>query len=147
MLTVSERPAASSDAVARRMQNTAQRDTPAEMKPRRELHRRGFRYRVDTAIPGVTRGRPDLVFPTEKVAVFVDGCFWHSCPEHATVPKENREWWVEKLLGNVERDRRHDCELRGAGWAVLRFWEHEGPIEAVDSVTLVLENRRGDPIA
>lgn len=139
---MSERPAASSDVVARRMQNTAQRDTPAEMELRRELHRRGFRYRVDTSIPGVTRGRPDLVFLSEKVAVFVDGCFWHSCPEHATVPKENREWWVEKLEGNVERDRRHDRELTETGWAVLRFWEHEDLLEAADQVERAVKSKR-----
>jgi len=131
---MSERPAASSDSVLRRMQNTAQRDTPPEMELRRELHRRGFRYRVDRSIPGVTRGRPDIVFPSERVAVFVDGCFWHSCPEHSTVPRQNRRWWATKLKVNVERDRRHDRELRKAGWMVLRYWEHEDPISAADQV-------------
>ena len=116
------------------MRNTAQRDTPAELALRRELHRRGFRYRVNTPLPEVTRGRPDLVFPTEKVAVFVDGCFWHSCPEHATTPKRNRNWWVQKLAANVERDRRHDEELREGGWKVIRLWEHEVPTAAADQV-------------
>jgi DNA mismatch endonuclease (patch repair protein) len=116
------------------MKNTAQRDTPAELALRRELHRRGFRYRVDKSIPGVTRSRPDIVFVTERVAVFVDGCFWHSCPDHATVPKENGKWWIAKLSANVERDRRHDRELLDAGWNVLRIWEHEDPLEAAELV-------------
>lgn len=142
MPSMSERPVAVSDAVARRMRNTGQRDTPSEMALRRELHRRGLRYRVDQRVLGVTRGRPDLVFPSEKVAVFVDGCFWHSCPEHATIPKQNRQWWFEKLQRNVERDRRHTEELNSAGWSVLRFWEHEEPSSTADAVEEAVRLRR-----
>lgn len=131
---MAKRPSASSDIVLQRMQNTGQRDTPAEIALRRELHRRGFRYRVDQSIPGVTRSRPDLAFPTERVAVFVDGCFWHMCPDHSTVPKQSREWWTDKLETNVSRDRRHDRELREAGWTVLRFWEHDDAISSADHV-------------
>jgi DNA mismatch endonuclease (patch repair protein) len=139
---VKSTPEPSSESVAQRMRNTAQRDTTAELALRRELHRRGFRYRVDRAIPGVTRGRPDLVFPTEKVAVFVDGCFWHSCPEHATIPTENRDWWITKLQANVDRDRRHDEELIGSGWLVLRFWEHDDPLASAAQVGASLIRRR-----
>ncbi len=135
-------PPASSDAVRHRMQSTGQRDTAAERSIRKELHRRGYRYRVDRSVPGVTRSRPDVVFPSEKVAVFVDGCFWHSCPQHATLPKQNREWWVEKLKSNVQRDRRHDEELRRAGWVVLRFWEHVDASEAASYVIQAIERVR-----
>jgi len=112
------------------------------MELRRELYRRGFRYRVDVSVPGVTRGRPDLLFPTEKAAVFVDGCFWHSCPIHGTAPKTNGQWWQEKLAANMERDRRHDRELTESGWLVLRFWEHEDASDAADVVVRSLESRR-----
>lgn len=124
------------------MRNTAQRDTSAELELRRELHRRGFRYRVDEPIVGVTRGRPDLVFPTERVAVFVDGCFWHSCPDHATVPMANREWWIEKLRMNAVRDLRHTEELTRAGWTVIRLWEHQNAILAADEIELAVKRRR-----
>lgn len=92
---------------------------------------------------GVTRSRPDIVFTRHKLAVFVDGCFWHSCPEHATMPKANREWWEAKLTANVERDRRHTAELEEAGWTVLRFWEHEPVGRAAETVVEVLEGSRG----
>jgi DNA mismatch endonuclease (patch repair protein) len=135
-------PPASSDQVRRRMQATGRRDTPPERVIRQELHSRGLRYRVDRSIPGVTRSRPDIVFPSEKVAVYVDGCFWHSCPQHATVPKQNRDWWVAKLEDNCDRDRRHNAELQAAGWEVLRFWEHEDVREVTfQIVTRVLERR------
>ncbi len=130
----SGRPPASSEVVRRRMQNTPQRDTPAELALRRELFRRGLRYRVDAPVPGVTRARPDIVFPRKRVAVFVDGCFWHACPEHGTIPDSSREWWTKKLAANVERDRRHDRELAQAGWTVIRVWEHEEPEVAADRI-------------
>lgn len=75
-----------------------------------------------------------MTFPARKVAVFVDGCFWHSCPEHTSIPRANREWWVGKLRRNTERDRETDAHLQGLGWAVLRFWEHEDPLAVVDVV-------------
>lgn len=109
------------------MQNTRQRDTDVEVSVRRVLHRHGFRYRIDAPIPGVTRARPDIVFSSHKVAIFIDGCFWHRCPQHRTEPKHNADWWREKLDSNVARDRRHDLELARAGWTVLRYWEHEDP--------------------
>ena len=126
------------------MRVTKQRDTPAEVALRSKLHRGGFRFGVDKAIPGVTRARPDILFPTEKVAVFVDGCFWHSCPEHGTIPKANREWWIEKLAGNVERDRRHRRELGDAGWVVLRVWEHESASQAATQVASAVLQRRSE---
>jgi DNA mismatch endonuclease (patch repair protein) len=88
---------------------------------------------VNRRIQG-TRITPDVVFPTEKIAVYVDGCFWHSCPQHATQPVHNREWWQEKLHANYERDKRHTEELQRQGWAVMRFWEHQDPDECAATV-------------
>jgi DNA mismatch endonuclease (patch repair protein) len=75
-----------------------------------------------------------MIFVGRRVAVFVDGCFWHSCPLHQSLPRANREWWLEKLRRNTERDRETDAHLRGLGWTVLRFWEHEEPVAAVDAI-------------
>jgi DNA mismatch endonuclease (patch repair protein) len=120
------------------MQATRQSGTAAELALRRELHRRGHRYRVDlTPLPGLRR-RADIAFPRAHVAVFVDGCFWHSCPEHATVPKNNRDWWQTKLAGNVDRDRDTDRRLTQSGWIVLRVWEHEPASEAADRIEELL---------
>lgn len=142
MGSTDEAPPASSDLVERRMRNTGQRDTPAELEVRRVLHARGLRYRVDQPIPGVTRARPDIVFPTERVAVFVDGCFWHACPTHGSLPKTNRGWWRRKLEANVERDGRHDRDLEKDDWVVLRFWEHEDAAEVADRVEKAVVGRR-----
>ncbi|WP_236796395.1 very short patch repair endonuclease [Amycolatopsis sp. GM8] len=129
-----DRPAASSPSVAARMSKARRRDTEPEMLVRKEAHRRGLRYRVDAAIPGMPRRRADMIFSRARVAVFVDGCFWHSCPEHTSIPRANREWWVAKLEANQERDRATDAHLQDLGWTVLRFWEHEDPLSAVDVV-------------
>jgi len=122
------------DAVAARMSHQARRDTAPELALRRELHRRGLRFRVDQPLAGMPRRRADVLFTRARVAVFVDGCFWHSCPLHATSPTTNAEWWSKKLLRNVERDRDTDARLITAGWSVLRFWEHEEAIHAADAV-------------
>lgn len=121
-----------------RMSAQRRRDTAPELALRRELHRRGRRYRVDRPpLPGVRR-RADLVFPLAKVAVFVDGCFWHRCPVHATAPKNNAQWWAAKLDGNVARDRDTDARLAAAGWTVVRVWEHEDAAAAADAVEAAL---------
>ena len=125
------------------MQRQARRDTKPEIALRRELWRRDLRYRIDVAaVPG--RRRADIVFTRGRVVVYVDGCYWHSCPDHATVPKANREWWVAKLRANVERDRDTDARLAAAGWEVVRVWEHEAPIEAADRIEAALGRRRAD---
>ncbi|MEV6771068.1 very short patch repair endonuclease [Nocardia sp. NPDC051030] len=117
-----------------RMSRQRRVGTKPEIALRRELHRRGKRFFVDRApLPGLRR-RADIVFPRRKVAVYVDGCFWHSCPEHATFPKNNAEFWSAKLAGNVARDRDTDERLRAAGWTVVRVWEHEGADSAADLV-------------
>lgn len=110
------------------------RDTKPELALRRELHRRGFRYRVGTAPVAGLRRRADIVFTRRKIAVFVDGCFWHRCPEHGSDPRNNAEWWRSKLDGNVERDRQTNALLSAAGWRVVRVWEHDNPVAAADVV-------------
>jgi DNA mismatch endonuclease (patch repair protein) len=124
------------------MQRQVRRDTKPELALRRELWRRGFRYRVDESPIRGLRRRADMVFSRAEVAVYVDGCYWHSCPDHATVPKANRGWWVAKLAANVRRDRDTDERLRAAGWEVVRIWEHEPIIGAADRVEAVVQRRR-----
>jgi len=104
------------------------RDTKPELAVRRLVHARGLRYRVDFApIPDQRRLRADLVFTRAKVAVFVDGCFWHGCPVHHTLAKRNAEFWAAKVASTRTRDDRVNQLLDKAGWTVLRFWEHEEP--------------------
>jgi DNA (cytosine-5)-methyltransferase 1 len=133
-------PSASSELIRTRMSTTKQRDTGPELALRSELHRLGLRYFVDRPIDG-TRRRADIVFPGPRVAVYVDGCFWHSCPAHGTVPKENRDWWIAKLKANRRRDEDTDARLHAAGWIVLRFWEHEAPTTAADVVLKSVRSR------
>ncbi|MCA1007310.1 very short patch repair endonuclease [Rhodococcus hoagii] len=121
-----------------RMRAQRRRDTAPEVALRRELHRRGARFFVDRAPLRGLRRRADLVFPRKRVAVYVDGCFWHSCPQHATSPKNNAQWWADKLAANVVRDRDTDARLAAAGWQVVRIWEHEDPAEAADRVQAAL---------
>lgn len=120
------------------MRGNRGRDTGPEMAVRRLLHARGFRYRVDLApVPGVRR-RADIVFTRARVAAFIDGCFWHGCPEHATWPRTNADFWRQKIEGNRERDRDTDQRLREAGWTVLRFWEHEAAADVAEAISLRL---------
>lgn len=117
------------------------RDTAPEIALRRELHRRGLRYRVGVRpLPGLRR-TADVVFRGAQVAVFVDGCFWHQCPEHGTVPKSNRDWWSEKLRANRARDNATTSALADAGWAVIRCWEHDDPVMVADLVQQAVTTR------
>jgi DNA mismatch endonuclease (patch repair protein) len=102
-------------------------DTTPELRLRRALHAAGLRYRVDMRLdlPGGVRVRPDIVFTRRRVAVFVDSCFWHRCPEHGRVPRVNEWFWVPKLARTVLRDRRANEALLTTGWTVVRAWEHE----------------------
>lgn len=132
---------ASSAAVSARMQRQARADTAPEMAVRRLLHARGHRYRVGWPVPGSRRRTIDVAFVGRRVAVFIDGCFWHSCPIHATSPRANAGWWTSKLSRNRDRDRETDEFLRRAAWTVLRIWEHEEPESAVRRIEEVLERR------
>lgn len=115
--------------------------TTPEMALRRELHARGMRFRLHRReLPGT----PDLVIVGARLAVFVDGCFWHACPDHGTLPKNNREWWAEKLATNRARDRRKDRELHALGWLPVHLWEHQSAAEMADVVE-DLRRRRIEP--
>jgi DNA mismatch endonuclease, patch repair protein len=124
------------------MQANRSRDTHPEMALRRAVHALGLRYRVATRpLPGVRR-TADLVFSGPKVAVFLDGCFWHGCPEHHTVAVRNASFWAEKVEKNRARDIDTDRRLREAGWEPVRIWEHEDPQEAAQQVLQIVTARR-----
>lgn len=126
---------ASTPAVRRSMQSNRPRDTRPELVFRRALHAAGLRYRKHVRPLQGLRCEPDVVFTRIRLAVFFDGCFWHGCPEHRTVPpRSNAEWWSTKLANTRARDRRNDAALRAAGWEVLRIWEHEPTLDAVGRV-------------
>ncbi len=108
-------------------------ESEIERELRSLLHRRGLRFRKHLAPLSGLRCKPDIVFTRQRVAVFVDGCFWHRCPLHGTETKANRAYWRPKLDANVARDRRHNAMLAQAGWQVLRFWAHE-PVDEMASV-------------
>lgn len=107
------------------MQHQPRGDTRPELAIRRLLFARGLRYRVQYPVPGMPRRSIDIAFPARRVAIFVDGCFWHRCPVHHVAAKNNAGWWADKLDRNVERDRETDRLLTDGGWTVLRYWEHE----------------------
>ncbi|MZF86707.1 very short patch repair endonuclease [Streptomyces sp. SID5643] len=116
---------ASSAARRRNMQAIRSRDTKPERLVRSLLHAQGLRYRVAAKpLPGLRR-TADIVFRSAKLAVFIDGCYWHGCPEHYVPPKTNSSYWSDKVARNVARDRDTDAQLEAAGWTVLRFWEHD----------------------
>lgn len=124
------------------MSTLARRDTGPELLLRRELHRRGLRYRLQVKVPGNRRRTIDIAFTRVKVAVFVDGCFWHGCSHHGTSPKANSEWWKWKIEGNKARDANTTEMLEKAGWSVVRVWEHANPIEAANWVADTVATRR-----
>jgi DNA mismatch endonuclease (patch repair protein) len=121
------------------MQRMPRSSTEPETLIRRELHRRGLRFRINyPRLPG----RPDIAFTNARVAVFIDGCFWHACPDHGVLPRNNREWWKTKLERNVARDREKDAQLDSMGWLVAHVWEHEDFIEAADRIERLWRSRR-----
>jgi len=119
---------------SRRMAKVRQKGTDAEVAVRRELYRSGLRYQVDFEVLKKPRRVADIVFPALRIAIFIDGCFWHGCPNHATWPKQNAEFWRQKIEANRLRDTDTNARLRSIGWMALRFWEHESPIEAAETV-------------
>lgn len=141
---VAQHPGSASPKLAARMARAARRDTAPELALRRELHRRGRRYRVVHKVPGRNRRTIDIAFTRARLAVFVDGCFWHGCPEHGTMPTHNSAWWVTKFAANQGRDRDTNEHLTNEGWSVLRIWEHVPAVEAADQVEAELDRIAAD---
>src|ERR1044072_5644865 len=112
----------SSPALSALIGRQSYRDTASEVAVRRLLHAAGMRYRVNVLVPSMPRRAIDIAFTKAKIAVFMDGCFWHGCPEHATQPKTNAEWWQAKLERNMDQDVETTDHLTAEGWTVLRFW-------------------------
>lgn len=127
------------------MQGNRRRDTRPEKRLRSALFALGLRFRVDypIRIPKHARPiRPDIVFTRAKLAVFVDGCFWHGCPEHGTSPRRNSRYWTAKIARNQDRDRIYDALLAASDWTVIRVWEHEKPRSAAESISQCLKKLR-----
>jgi len=130
-VSTANRPEPSSASISALMRRMPRRDTAPEIALRRVLHGMGLRYRVDlSGLPG----RPDVAFTRARIAVFVDGCFWHACPDHGVLPKANHAWWKAKLDENRKRDRRKDDALRQIGWLPVHVWEHENPAVAAERI-------------
>lgn len=138
----SKRAVPSGSDVSLRMKKIRQRDTSVELALRSELHARGLRYRIQVPVLSKPRRVADVAFKGLRVAVFVDGCFWHGCPQHATWPKQNAEFWRAKIRANQQRDRDTDDRLRGEGWAVVRAWAHESPERVAAKVASIVGQRR-----
>jgi DNA mismatch endonuclease, patch repair protein len=146
----SRAPAASSPSVRRVMQAVKRQDTAAEILLRRRLHSAGLRFRKEVSPEPGLRCKADVVFPRQKVCVFIDGCFWHRCPAHFKLPRANSAWWGEKIQATVERDGRQQQLLESRGWTVLRFWEHCITPTLVDEAVCLIEaavrlNKRAGP--
>lgn len=125
------------------MRGNRSRDTRPELLVRKAVHASGLRYRVAAKpLPGMRR-TADLLFRPVRVAVFVDGCFWHGCPTHFVPPKTNPAYWKDKIGGNARRDRETDIRLQAEGWLVLRFWEHEDPQDCAAAVIEEVSDRKG----
>jgi DNA mismatch endonuclease (patch repair protein) len=135
---------ASSPGVRSTMRANRRRNTAPEMAVRRLVHAAGLRYRVDARPIGSLNRRADLVFSRAKVAVFIDGCYWHGCPEHGTKARTNTDYWVPKIARNRERDAETDRLLADAGWQVIRVWEHEDAAEVALIVGSAVRGLRTD---
>jgi DNA mismatch endonuclease (patch repair protein) len=139
---------ASTPAVRRVMQGNKSRDTKPEIAVRSAVHALGMRYRVSARPLRHLRRTADLVFRNARVAVFVDGCFWHGCPEHHAPPKTNAGYWATKIQGNKSRDEDTTEQLRMKGWTVLRFWSHEEPLSVATQIAeAVVKIRAGKAVA
>lgn len=134
-------PKPSSIAALNRMKAAKPKDTAPEKALRSELHKRGLRYQIDIRPIENLNRRADIVFRSAKVAVFVDGCFWHGCPIHGTQAKANAEFWKHKIKRNHERDAETDQLLKKAGWKVVRVWEHENPEKASTKIQKIILKR------
>lgn len=134
--------ATTSPSVRSIMRGNIGQDTRPEVAVRSELHRAGLRFRKHVRPVRALRCVADAVFPTERVALFVDGCFWHGCPEHGHTPRRNSSYWRAKLDKNIVRDQRNDVLLAQAGWLVVRAWEHDEPTEVARRVALAVTERQ-----
>ena len=132
---------ATSDATRRSMQGNRGRDTGPELAVRSAVHSRGLRYRVNTRPLPELRRTADLVFSRPRVAVFVDGCWWHGCEEHYSAPRANSDYWNRKVESNRRRDADTNSRLQEAGWIVLRFWEHDDPEQVATQVEEVVRSQ------
>ena len=128
-----------------RMRRQRTKDTRAELMLRRELHSLGLRYRVHRRPIPSLRCQADVLFGPARIAVMIDGCFWHGCPLHGTWPKSNAVWWRDKIEGNQRKDESTDLALSRAGWTVVRVWEHEDPVEAAQRVACLVHAHRAGP--
>ena len=136
-------PGSTSEAASAVGRGNTKTDTKPEVIVRSHLHRLGLRFRKNYYIrldDGKRGVRPDIVFTKRKVAVFIDGCFWHMCPVHGMIPRSNEAYWRPKLEGNVRRDEKSTRRLEAAGWEVLRFWEHEDPTSVARLVQELMES-------
>lgn len=140
-------PGASTPAISARMSTFPRRDTKPELALRQLMHASGRRYRVNYPIPARRRRTMDIAFTRSRVAIFIDGCFWHGCPQHGVLPVSNRAWWDQKIQVTKARDLDTTDALLSAGWVVLRFWEHEPAEKMAATVTEALalaDHRRHD---
>jgi DNA mismatch endonuclease (patch repair protein) len=133
---------ATTPTIRKTMQGCRGRDTSSELALRSAVHGLGLRYAVDVRPVPQVRRKADLVFRTERLAVYLDGCFWHGCPQHYTAPAAHADYWTAKLHGNRLRDAETDRVLAAEGWTTLRFWEHEDPLEAASRVKVLLHKLR-----
>jgi DNA mismatch endonuclease (patch repair protein) len=132
--SVPPHPGSSSPTLSTKMSKFRRRDTQPELALRSALFAAGLRYRVAFPVPGQRRRTIDIAFPRKRVAVFVDGCFWHGCLEHGNRPRANSEWWRRKITANQTRDRDTDRVLGQIGWTPIRVWEHESASAAATKV-------------
>jgi DNA mismatch endonuclease, patch repair protein len=141
-MTKDQRPKASSVAAKHRMEAGKPKDTKPEIELRIALRSLGLEhFQTNQKVIKGSRRDVDIVFPTQKIAVFIDGCFWHGCPKHGTWPKANSEFWFAKIQRNKKRDKDTNKKLRAAGWKVVRIWEHENPIRAAKKIAKFLAVR------
>jgi DNA mismatch endonuclease (patch repair protein) len=122
------------------MEKQRRRDTAPEVALRSALFRLGLRFRIERALVKGLRRKADIVFPRRRIAIFVDGCFWHGCPEHGTWPKANAAWWRAKIEKNRLRDADTDRRLKAEGWTVVRVWEHESAADAAERIAALVQN-------
>lgn len=135
-------PLPSNAAVSAVMRGNRKTDTAPEVRIRSAIHRRGMRFRKHVLVRASSVNvRPDIVFTRQRVAVFVDGCFWHCCPVHGNRPRSNSQYWEAKLARNRSRDAAVNAALRAEGWDVLRVWEHESSEDAAEAICAVVSDQ------